>query len=128
MDAKYLVVFVTAPSPENAEEIARALVEAQLAACVNLLPEVRSIYTWEGEVCTETEVLMVIATDGIPIDKLALHPVPEIEAVAAEHKAELDAQKKASEDEIRAIREQTQAEIAAQIRSRLLALASQKRS
>jgi pyruvate-ferredoxin/flavodoxin oxidoreductase len=50
------------------------------------------------------------------------------EAVAAEHKAQLDAQKKAAEDEIRAIREQTQAEIAAQIRSRLLALAAQKRS
>jgi pyruvate-ferredoxin/flavodoxin oxidoreductase len=50
------------------------------------------------------------------------------QAVAAEHKAELDAQKKAAEDEIRAIREQTQAEIAAQIRSRLLALAAQKRS
>ena len=49
-------------------------------------------------------------------------------AVAAEHQAELDAQKQAAEAEIKAIREQTQAEIAAQIRSRLLALASQKRS
>jgi pyruvate-ferredoxin/flavodoxin oxidoreductase len=49
-------------------------------------------------------------------------------AVAAEHKAELDAQKKAADDEIRAIREQTQTEIAAQIRSRLMALASRKRS
>ena len=49
------------------------------------------------------------------------------EAVAAEHKAELDAQKKAADAEITAIREQTQAEIAAQIRSRLLALASRKR-
>ena len=49
------------------------------------------------------------------------------EAVAAEHKAELDAQKRAADDEIKAIREQTQTEIAAQIRSRLLALASQKR-
>ncbi len=48
--------------------------------------------------------------------------------VAAEHQAELDAQKQAAEAEIKAIREQTQAEIAAQIRSRLLALASQKRS
>ncbi len=48
--------------------------------------------------------------------------------VAAEHQAELDAQKRAADDEIKAIREQTQAEIAAQIRSRLLALASQKRS
>ena len=33
----------------------------------------------------ETQVLMVIGTDGIPIDKLSVHPVPEIEAVAAEH-------------------------------------------
>ena len=50
------------------------------------------------------------------------------EAVAAEHQAELDAQKQAAETEIRELREQTQAEIAAQIRSRLLALASRKRS
>jgi pyruvate-ferredoxin/flavodoxin oxidoreductase len=49
------------------------------------------------------------------------------EAVAAEHKAELDAQKQAADKEIREIRDQTQAEIAAQIRSRLLALASRKR-
>ena len=49
------------------------------------------------------------------------------EAVAAEHKAELDAQQKAAEKEIREIRDQTQAEIATQIRSRLLALASRKR-
>jgi pyruvate-ferredoxin/flavodoxin oxidoreductase len=49
-------------------------------------------------------------------------------SVAAEHQAELDAQKQAAEAEIREIREQTQAEIAAQIRSRLLALASRKRS
>ena len=49
------------------------------------------------------------------------------EAVAAEHRAELDAQKQAAEKEIREIRDQTQAEIAAQIRSRLLALASRKR-
>ena len=49
------------------------------------------------------------------------------EAVAAEHKAALDAQKQAAEKEIREIRDQTQAEIAAQIRTRLLALASRKR-
>ncbi len=49
------------------------------------------------------------------------------EAVAAEHQAELDAQKQAADTEIRELRDQTQAEIAAQIRSRLLALASRKR-
>jgi predicted regulator of Ras-like GTPase activity (Roadblock/LC7/MglB family) len=46
----------------------------------------------------ETEVLMVIGTDGIPIDKLALHPVPEIEAVAAEHTTLLRASLSAASD------------------------------
>jgi pyruvate-ferredoxin/flavodoxin oxidoreductase len=49
-------------------------------------------------------------------------------SVAAEHQAELDAQKEASEAEIREIREKTQVEIASQLRSRLLQLAAQKRS
>ena len=48
-------------------------------------------------------------------------------AVAAEHRAELDAQKNAAKDEINALREKTEAEIASKIRSRLLALASRKR-
>ena len=48
-------------------------------------------------------------------------------SVAAEHQADLDAQKKASDAEIREIQEKTQAEIASKIRSRLLQLASQKR-
>jgi len=87
-ESNYLVVFVTAPTKESGEQMARSLVEAQLAACVNLLPGIRSIYTWEGEVCDETEVLMIIKTQGKLFEMLAesirtMHPyeVPEIIAM-----------------------------------------------
>ena len=88
MEANHLVVFVTTPTKEVGEQIAKSLVEAQLAACVNLLPEITSIYTWEGEVCHEAEVMMVIKTQAKLFEALAdtiqtLHPyhVPEIIAV-----------------------------------------------
>jgi periplasmic divalent cation tolerance protein len=87
-DTKYLVVFVTVPSKEIGERMARSLVEAKLAAGVNLLPEVNSIYTWEGEVCYENEVLMIIKTQAKFFEILAesvrtMHPyeVPEIIAL-----------------------------------------------
>ena len=55
-----LVLLSTAPNEDEARSLARALVEAGLAACVNLVPGVRSIYRWEGELCEEGEVLLVI--------------------------------------------------------------------
>jgi len=79
-----VVVLTTAPTPEVAEQIARALVEAQLAACVNLVPGVRSIYRWQGEVHDEGELQLVIkTTPGLQAQVLAkleeVHPydVPE---------------------------------------------------
>lgn len=57
-----MVVLVTAGSEEEGAKIASALVEEELAACVNLIPGLRSIYRWEGKVCNEPEVLMVIKT------------------------------------------------------------------
>jgi periplasmic divalent cation tolerance protein len=85
MDAKHLVVFVTTPTKEIGEQIGRKLVENQLAACVNLLPEITSIYTWEGEVCHEAEVMIIIKTQARLFEALvesiqSLHPyeVPEI--------------------------------------------------
>ena len=44
-----IVVFSTAASAEEAEKIARGLVEARLAACVNVVPSVRSFYRWQGK-------------------------------------------------------------------------------
>jgi periplasmic divalent cation tolerance protein len=57
-----IVVLVTAGSAENAETIARALVSERIAACVNVLPGVRSIYRWKGDVSVDSEWLLVIKT------------------------------------------------------------------
>jgi periplasmic divalent cation tolerance protein len=59
---EYRAVFVTAPNGDEALKIARALVEERLAACVNIISGVRSIYRWEGNVEDDTEVLMVAKT------------------------------------------------------------------
>lgn len=57
-----LVVFCTCPDENVARELARGLVEQRLAACVNILPEIRSIYRWQGAVSEDGESLMVIKT------------------------------------------------------------------
>lgn len=57
-----VVVLSTAPNEEEGARIARALVEERLAACVNLVPQIRSIYRWQDAVQDEREVLLVIKT------------------------------------------------------------------
>ncbi len=57
-----IVIFVTAGSEAEAEKIARALVEEQLAACVNILSPIRSIYRWQGQVADDREWLLLIKT------------------------------------------------------------------
>ena len=57
-----IVVLSTCSSEEEASKIAKALVEEQLAACVNILSPVRSIYRWEGKICDEKEWLLIIKT------------------------------------------------------------------
>jgi periplasmic divalent cation tolerance protein len=57
-----LVVFVTCGSEEEGLKIAHALVEERLAACVNLMSPIRSIYRWEGKICDEKEWLLIIKT------------------------------------------------------------------
>ena len=79
---------MTFPDEDRAVRIGRALVEERLAACVNLLPAVRSIYRWQGAVSDDTEVMAVAKTtrDRLP-DLIArvieLHPydVPEVIAI-----------------------------------------------
>ena len=81
----------TFPDRETAERVATTLVEARLAACVNLLPGVRSIYRWQGEVEATGEVLALFKTtqDSYPqFEEMLreLHPydVPEIVALPVE--------------------------------------------
>ena len=62
MQAK--VVLTTCGSKEEAGKIARALVERRLAACVNIVPGIESVYRWQGKVESATEWLLVIKTTG----------------------------------------------------------------
>lgn len=80
-----ILVLVTAPSADKAAELARTLVEEQLAACGNVLPGVRSIYRWEGKVHDEPEALLILKTRAALFEPLrerivSLHPyqVPEV--------------------------------------------------
>jgi len=57
-----LVVLCTCPDAATARQLAGAIVEERLAACVNILPEIRSIYRWQDEVRDEGEALMVMKT------------------------------------------------------------------
>lgn len=85
------VVISTVSNEKEAKRISRILVREGLAACVNIIPRVKSIYSWKGKVCEEKEALMVIKTVGRRINKIiynigALHTyeVPEILAFKVE--------------------------------------------
>ncbi len=83
-----LVVFVTCGSEEEGLKIAHALVEERLAACVNLVSPIRSIYRWEGKVWDEKEWLLIIKTQTArfedvekKVKSLHSYSVPEIIAL-----------------------------------------------
>ena len=83
-----LIVFITASGEDEAAKISRALVEARLAGCVNIIKNIRSIYSWEGKIEDEAEVIMIAKTQKHLFYSLmkkvkALHSykVPEIIAM-----------------------------------------------
>lgn len=83
-----IVVLSTCGSAEEAERIARRLVETRLAACVNIAPGARSIYRWQGAIEDSTECLLVIKSrrdllDALEIELRKAHSyeVPEIVAL-----------------------------------------------
>ena len=59
---KPVLIYSTFPTPEAAAAVGNALVEARLAACVNIIPGMTSIYRWEGKIAKEAEAVMVIKT------------------------------------------------------------------
>lgn len=81
-----VVLLSTVGKKEDAERIAEALVERGLAACVNVVPGLRSIYRWKGKVEKDDELLLIIKTRGERVEELrqallgGLHPyeVPEL--------------------------------------------------
>ena len=87
--SEVFVVLVTVANQDGAVKIAKNIVKEKLAACVNIIPGVRSIYMWQGDVCDDQEVLMIIKTSRLAFPKLEnrikeLHSyeVPEIIAIS----------------------------------------------
>jgi periplasmic divalent cation tolerance protein len=85
---KEIVVLITAPSLREARAIGRKLVEEKLAACANIIPQVASLFSWQGKIRRERESLMVLKTQQSCFDRLvtrvkSLHSysVPEIIAL-----------------------------------------------
>ena len=74
------VVLVTAPDEEVAARICRGLVEEGLAACGTIVPRVRSVYRWEGEVHDESEALIVLKTDRARVPEV-VRRVPDVHPV-----------------------------------------------
>jgi periplasmic divalent cation tolerance protein len=91
MDDGFLIVFITAGNLDEGRKIAGELVGQHLAACVNIIPQIESVYRWQGEVCRETEVLLIAKTarERFPALETAVkglhsYQVPEIIALPIE--------------------------------------------
>jgi periplasmic divalent cation tolerance protein len=88
MDSEVILVLSTASSEKEAVTIAQALVDQELAACVNIVPAIRSIYRWKGKIWNEVENMMFIKTTSDQLEELKktlkdLHSyeLPEVLAV-----------------------------------------------
>ncbi len=85
---EFVLILVTTNSQEEAERIARALVDSRLAACVNIISGIRSIYRWEGNIWDEGELVLLIKTRMAlfeqvesKIKEIHSYEVPEIVAI-----------------------------------------------
>ena len=83
-----ILILSTADTPELAQKIATALVQADEAACVNIVSGIRSIYRWEGKLCDEAEVLLLIKSTMDKFDavnarirELHTYQLPEVIAI-----------------------------------------------
>jgi periplasmic divalent cation tolerance protein len=86
--ADEIIVLITASNKDEAAIIGTALVEGHLAACVNIVPEVRSLFVWKGKAQDEREALLIVKSRLLLLDDLitrvkALHSydVPEVVAL-----------------------------------------------
>lgn len=87
MTDNVLLAFCTCPDVETADDIASNLVERGLAACVNQLPGITSVYRWEGKIARDSEVLLLIKTTSARFEAMAAwiddnHPYDTPEVIA----------------------------------------------
>ena len=89
MDFEHIVVLITVPSKQVAEQVSDTLLEDNLAACVNTVAPIHSRYIWEGKICDDEELLLIVKSRADLFEKQlvpavqAVHPydVPEIIAL-----------------------------------------------
>lgn len=82
---EFIVIYCTVPNRKEGQEIAKVLVEGGLAACVNIIDKIESIFSWDGQMCEEKEALLIIKTRkelfskiNHTIQKLHSYNVPEV--------------------------------------------------
>jgi periplasmic divalent cation tolerance protein len=88
MHYDYYIVVTTVSEETDAVNISKQVIDERLARCVNIIRNIRSIYSWQGETCDESEHLLLIKTGHPKLDELmeklrSIHPyeLPEIIAV-----------------------------------------------
>jgi periplasmic divalent cation tolerance protein len=67
---KGIVIFITSGSEEEAKRLGRVLVEEKLAACVNIIPGVESLYWWKGKIESSKEWMLVVKTQGKMVNRV----------------------------------------------------------
>ena len=87
-----VVIYCTVPSKQDAKSIAKILLTQRLAACINIVDKVQSVFSWHDEICEEKELLMIIKTKSLLFDRVKqaiklIHPynIPEIIALPIEN-------------------------------------------
>jgi len=85
---EFIVIYCTVPNKNEGKEIAKALVEHHLVACVNIIDKIESIFSWDGEIMEEKEAMLMIKTkrehfDSVNriIQKVHSYNVPEVIAL-----------------------------------------------
>ncbi|XP_063707276.1 protein CutA homolog isoform X3 [Culicoides brevitarsis] len=83
----YAVCYVTAPDETIAKKLSHEIITKQLAACVNIVPQITSVYAWEGKINEDAEVMLVIKTKKSRVDDLsefirANHPYSVAEVIS----------------------------------------------
>ncbi|XP_038834720.1 protein CutA homolog isoform X1 [Salvelinus fontinalis] len=71
MSGTHSAAFVTCPNEQVAKDLARGIVEKKLAACVNIVPKITSVYEWQGKIQEDSEVLLMIKTRSSKVASLA---------------------------------------------------------
>jgi periplasmic divalent cation tolerance protein len=90
-DPSVILIFCTASTEKEAGQIAQTLVEREEAACVNVVPMIRSVYRWKGKISSETEQLLLIKTTQALLEdvkktvkELHSYELPELLAVSVD--------------------------------------------